>query len=54
MRRYEKAFVAKLSDFECEAADPPAGGWLDFLHDLNYIVPEICMKYNKINLFPST
>jgi four helix bundle protein len=44
-RRYEKAFVAKLSDAEGESAETQT--WLDFSSDCNYISSEICEKYNK-------
>lgn len=44
-RRYEKAFVAKLSDSEGESAETQT--WLDFSRDCNYITPEICEKYNQ-------
>lgn len=44
-RRYEKAFIAKLSDSEGEAAETQT--WLDFSRDCQYITPEICDKYNK-------
>lgn len=44
-RRYEKAFVAKLSDSEGEAAETQT--WLDFARDCSYIDSEICSKYNQ-------
>jgi four helix bundle protein len=44
-RRYEKAFIAKLSDSEGESAETQT--WLDFARDCNYINPEICDKYNQ-------
>lgn len=44
-RRYEKAFVAKLSDAEGEAAESQT--WLDISRDCQYITPDICDKYNK-------
>lgn len=44
-RRYEKAFVAKLSDSEGEAAETQT--WLDFARDCGYINLEICSKYNQ-------
>lgn len=44
-RRYEKAFVAKLSDAEGEAAETQT--WLDFARDCGYIEPIICEKYNQ-------
>ena len=37
-RRYEKAFVAKLSDAEAEAAETQ--NWLDFARDHGYISKE--------------
>jgi four helix bundle protein len=43
-RRYEKAFVAKLSDSEGEAAETQT--WLDFACDCGYIDVDICKKYN--------
>lgn len=44
-RRYEKAFVAKLSDAEGEAAETQT--WIDFSRDCEYISAEICEKINK-------
>jgi four helix bundle protein len=44
-RRYEKAFVAKLSDSEGEAAETQT--WLDYARDCKYIENEICEEYNK-------
>jgi four helix bundle protein len=44
-RRYEKSFVAKLSDSEGEAAETQT--WLDVARDCHYISPEICEKLNK-------
>lgn len=44
-RRYEKAFVAKLSDSEGEAAETQS--WLDFARDCGYIDVDICKKYNQ-------
>lgn len=44
-RRYAKAFVAKLSDSEGEAAETQT--WLDFARDCGYINLEICTKYNQ-------
>ncbi len=38
-RRYEKAFVAKLSDSEGEASETQV--WLDFALEHKYIKPEI-------------
>lgn len=43
-RRYEKAFVAKLSDSEGEAAETQT--WLDFSLECKYITLE---KYNDLN-----
>lgn len=43
-RRYEKAFVAKLSDSEGEAAETQT--WLDFALACQYISPE---KRNQLN-----
>lgn len=43
-RRYEKAFVAKLSDAEGEAAETQT--WIDFSMDCKYISSEICDKIN--------
>ena len=43
-RRYPKSFVAKLSDSEGEAADPPAGGWLDFSLRCNYISKDVYIE----------
>jgi four helix bundle protein len=43
-RRYEKAFVAKLSDSEGEAAETQT--WLDFSLECQYITQE---KYNDLN-----
>jgi four helix bundle protein len=44
-RRYEKAFIAKLSDSEGESAETQT--WLDFARDCNYINSEICDKLNQ-------
>ncbi len=44
-RRYEKAFVAKLSDSEGEAAETQT--WLDYSRDCGYINSDICEKYNQ-------
>lgn len=44
-RRYEKAFVAKLSDSEGEVAETQT--WLDFARDCGYINLEICSKYSQ-------
>lgn len=44
-RRYEKAFVAKLSDSEGEAAETQT--WLDYSRDCGYLNSDICEKYNK-------
>lgn len=44
-RRYEKAFIAKLSDAEGESAETQT--WLDFSRDCNYISIEVCERLNK-------
>ena len=44
-RRYEKAFVAKLSDSEGESAETQT--WLDYARDCGYLNTEICEKYNQ-------
>jgi four helix bundle protein len=44
-RRYEKAFVAKLSDSEGEAAETQT--WLDFSRDCGYINSELCDRLNS-------
>ncbi len=44
-RRYEKAFIAKLSDSEGEAAETQT--WLDFARDCQYITPDLCDSYNS-------
>lgn len=44
-RRYEKAFISKLSDSESEAAETQT--WLDYSKDCGYIKDEICTKLNK-------
>lgn len=44
-RRYEKAFIAKLSDAEGEAAETQT--WLDVSRDCQYVTPEFCQKYNQ-------
>lgn len=44
-RRYEKAFIAKLSDSEGEAAETQT--WLDYARDCKYIENGICEDYNK-------
>jgi len=43
-RRYQKAFVAKLSDSEGEAAETQT--WLDFARDSKYISKDICSNLN--------
>lgn len=43
-RRYEKAFVAKLSDSEGEAAETQV--WLEMAKDFGYISKEECEKLN--------
>jgi four helix bundle protein len=49
-RRYEKAFVAKLSDAEAEAAETQV--WIDYSLDCGYITSgqhlDIFTKYEKI------
>jgi four helix bundle protein len=42
-RRYEKAFVSKLSDSEAEAAETQV--WLDYALECGYITLEIHSKY---------
>jgi four helix bundle protein len=44
-RRYEKAFVAKLSDSEGEAAETQT--WLDFALECQYITPEKRSQLNQ-------
>ena len=44
-RRYEKAFIAKLSDSEGECAETQT--WLDFARDCEYINSETCEKINQ-------
>ncbi|MDZ7718080.1 MAG: four helix bundle protein [Balneolaceae bacterium] len=44
-RRYKKAFIAKLSDSEGEAAETQT--WLDFARDCNYITSETCVELNQ-------
>jgi four helix bundle protein len=49
-RRYEKAFIAKLSDSEAEAAETQV--WLDYSFECEYITADIynefCEEYEKI------
>ena len=49
-RRYEKAFIAKLSDAEAEVAETQT--WLDFAKDCNYITLSFCeeanLEYEKV------
>jgi four helix bundle protein len=49
-RRYEAAFIAKLSDSEAEAAETQT--WLEFAVKCNYLTPEIgrnlYRSYNQI------
>ena len=45
-RRYEKAFVAKLSDSEGECAETQT--WLDFARDCEYINSDSCNKINDV------
>lgn len=40
-RRYEAAFVAKLSDAETEAAETQT--WLRFAHRCGYLTPDLCL-----------
>jgi four helix bundle protein len=44
-RRYEKAFISKLSDAEGEAAETLT--WLDFSRDCHYISSEVCETLNQ-------
>jgi four helix bundle protein len=44
-RRYEKAFIAKLSDAEGEAAETQT--WIDFAFDCGYITQEQCIYFNQ-------
>lgn len=44
-RRYEKAFVAKLSDSEGESAETQT--WLDFSYNCGYISQETCNQLNS-------
>lgn len=44
-RRYEKAFIAKLSDSEGECAETQT--WLEFARDCDYIKSEPCDKMNQ-------
>lgn len=44
-RRYEKAFIAKLSDSEAESAETQT--WLDFSRDCRYISSEVCDRFNQ-------
>lgn len=44
-RRYEKVFIAKLSDAEGESAETQT--WLDFSRDCNYMSFEVCEYFNK-------
>ena len=49
-RRYEAAFIAKLSDAESEAAETQV--WLEFAVECGYIRPEdgasLCQSYDEI------
>lgn len=49
-RRYEAAFIAKLSDFEAEAAETQT--WIEFAVKCNYLTPEtgreLYQKYNSV------
>jgi four helix bundle protein len=42
-RRYEKAFIAKLSDSEAEAAETQV--WLDYSFECGYITKDIYHKF---------
>ena len=42
-RRYEKAFIAKLSDVESEAAETQV--WLEFAYKCGFITEEVFNKY---------
>jgi four helix bundle protein len=44
-RRYEKAFVAKLSDSEAEAAETQV--WLDYALECGYLTDDIHRKINS-------
>jgi four helix bundle protein len=44
-RRYEKAFIAKLSDSEAEAAESQV--WLDYAFECGYITEDIHHKLNS-------
>ncbi|MEA5128188.1 four helix bundle protein [Proteiniphilum sp.] len=44
-RRYEKAFIAKLSDAEGEAAETQV--WLDFVLECGYINEEVHTNLNE-------
>jgi four helix bundle protein len=44
-RRYEKAFVAKLSDSEAEAAETQV--WLDYSLEYGYITKEVHIRINS-------
>jgi four helix bundle protein len=44
-RRYEKAFVAKLSDSEAEAAETQV--WVDYSFECGYISKEIQFRINN-------
>ena len=44
-RRYEKAFISKLSDSEGECAETQT--WLDFAMDCEYINSDTCDKINQ-------
>ncbi len=45
-RRYEKAFVAKLSDAEGEAAETQV--WLEYAYSCEYIDKDVFIHYNHI------
>jgi four helix bundle protein len=44
-RRYEKAFIAKLSDSEAEAAESQV--WLDYAFECGYITEDIHQSLNS-------
>jgi len=44
-RRYEKAFIAKLSDAEGEAAETQT--WIDFAYNCHYLSPELRESFDN-------
>ena len=44
-RRYEGAFVSKLSDAEAEAAETRV--WLQFSLECGYMTPEVCQELHQ-------